>query len=146
MKEIAAWRKKSTHEPREESITAEPEGESITEDLTKNLSLRTLKRILSLKNLKRTLSLWNIKTVLAIKSLGSGFRIFNDFCVTKKSLFTFLVKIYNRVGDGDKFSWEKFGLVRPCFIANSHLKIEAKIFFSETLMPQCNSWLPHNCH
>ena len=47
--------------------------------------------------------------------------------------------VYDRVGDGDKFSCGKFGLGRLCFNANSHLKIEAKIFCSETLMPQCNS-------
>ena len=94
---------------------------------------------------KRTPSLWNIKTALAMKSLKS-FRILNDFCVVKKYLFSYLVMVYDRVGDGDKFSCEKFGLGRPCFNVNSHLKIEAKIFCSETLIPQCNSWIPYNCH
>ena len=56
-KKMAAWRKKSIDDPREESITADPEEDSITEDSKKILSLRTLKRILSMRNLKRTLSL-----------------------------------------------------------------------------------------
>ena len=43
------------------------------------------------------------------------------------------------MADGDKFSYENFGLGRSCFHATSHLKIEAKEFFSQTLMPHCNS-------
>ena len=46
----------------------------------------------------------------------------------KITLFGFLVIVYDRVGDGDKFSKENFGLVRPCFRASSHLKNIAKVF------------------
>ena len=54
-KKLATWRKKSTDNPREESITAtDPEEDPITEDSKKTLSLRTLKRILSMRNLKRS--------------------------------------------------------------------------------------------
>ena len=42
-KNIAAWRKKSIDDPREECITANPEEEPNTEDSMKNLLLRTLK-------------------------------------------------------------------------------------------------------
>ena len=38
--------------------------------------------------------------------------------------------VYDRVDDGDKISKENFGLGRPRFHATSHLKIEAKVFFS----------------
>ena len=51
IKNMACW-KKSTDEPREESITEHPEEEPITED-----TKRTLKRTLLLRNLKRTLSM-----------------------------------------------------------------------------------------
>ena len=47
----------------------------------------------------------------------------------KKTLFGVLVMVYDRVGDGDKFSNENFGLRRPRFHATSHLKIEPKNFF-----------------
>ena len=56
-----------------------------------------------------------------------------------KKLFHFLVTVYDRVADGDKFSYENFGLGRSCFHATSHLKIEAKEFLSQTLMSQGNS-------
>ena len=49
-KNIAAWRKKSTDDPREECITANAEEEPNTEDSMKNLLLRTLKRFLSMRN------------------------------------------------------------------------------------------------
>ena len=48
----------------------------------------------------------------------------------KKTLFDFLVMVYDRVGDGDKFSNENSGLGRPRFHGMSHLKIENKVFFS----------------
>ena len=47
--------------------------------------------------------------------------------------------VYDTVGDGDKFSDENFGLGRPCFHAISHLKIEAKVFFLQPQMQQCDS-------
>ena len=49
-KNIAAWRKKSIDDPREECITANPEEEPNTEDSMKNLLLRTLKRFLPMRN------------------------------------------------------------------------------------------------
>ena len=47
--------------------------------------------------------------------------------------------VYDRVGDGDKFSYENFGPARPRFHATNHLKTEAKEFFSQKLIPQSNS-------
>ena len=47
-----------------------------------------------------------------------------------QTLFGFLVMVYYRVGNGNKFSYENFGLGRPRFYATSHLKIEAEVFFS----------------
>ena len=38
--------------------------------------------------------------------------------------------VYDRVDDGDKFSNKNFGLGSLRFHATSHLKIEAKVFFS----------------
>ena len=64
-----------------------------------------------------------------MKTLRS-FRTLNDFCAAKKTLFGFLVMAYDRVGDGDKFSYENFGLGKPRFHATIHFKIEAKVFFS----------------
>ena len=55
---------------------------------------------------------------------------------TQKALSGFAVMAYDKVGDGDKFSYESFGLGRPSFHATSHLKVEAKERFSLTLMPQ----------
>ena len=39
------------------------------------------------------------------------------------TLFAFLVKIYHRVSDRDKFLYENFVPGRPRFYASSHLKI-----------------------
>ena len=48
----------------------------------------------------------------------------------KKAPFGFLLMVYDRVGDGDKFSNENLGLGRPCFDGTSLLKIKTKVFFS----------------
>ena len=48
----------------------------------------------------------------------------------QRTLFGSLVMVHNRVGDGDKFLYEKFGLERPRFQAASHLKTEVKESFS----------------
>ena len=48
--------------------------------------------------------------------------------VLQKSFFGFLVTVYGKVGDGDKFSHETFVLVRPRFHAASHSNIEVKNF------------------
>ena len=58
--------------------------------------------------------MWYLKTALSIK--------------TPRIFFSFLVMIYDRVGDDDKFSYENFDLGRHRFHAVSHLKFEAKIF------------------
>ena len=44
--------------------------------------------------------------------------------------FGFLVMVYDRVDDGDKFSKKSFVLGRLPFHATIKLKIEAKVFFS----------------
>ena len=41
--------------------------------------------------------------------------------------------VYDRVGDGDKHSYETFGVERPRFHATNHSKIEAKQFFMNTM-------------
>ena len=48
----------------------------------------------------------------------------------KLTLFGLLVMVYDRVDDGDKFSKKNFSLGRLRYHATSHLKIEAKLFFS----------------
>ena len=48
----------------------------------------------------------------------------------QKFRFGFLVMVYDRVDDEDKFSCENFGLGRPRFHVTSHLNTEAKEFFS----------------
>ena len=50
----------------------------------------------------------------------------------QKTLFFFLVMVYDRVDDGDKRSFETFGLGRLHFNAISHLKTEVKRFFMNT--------------
>ena len=50
--------------------------------------------------------------------------------VLQKTLFGFLVMVYDRVGEGNKFSNQYFGFKRPRFHTTSHLKIECKEFFS----------------
>ena len=53
---------------------------------------------------------------------------------SQKTLFFFLVMVYDRVGDGgDKHSYKVFGLWRPSFHAISHLRIEANQFFMNTM-------------
>ena len=56
----------------------------------------------------------------------------------KKTLFGFLVMVYDRVGDGNKFSYQNFGLGRPRFHATSHLKLKLKNFF-RNVNAKCNS-------
>ena len=46
------------------------------------------------------------------------------------NFFWLFVMVYDRVDDGDKFSKKSFGLGWLHFHAASHLKIEAKVFFS----------------
>ena len=40
--------------------------------------------------------------------------------VSQKTLFFFLVMACDRAGEGDKYSYETFGLGRPCFHATSY--------------------------
>ena len=127
-KKIATWRKK--HRWREESITVDSKEEDpISEDSKKTLSLRTLKRTLSMRNLKRTLITVKPKDNTINKDpqeLQDPQWLFRR----KLTLFGFLVMLYDRVDDWDIFSKKNVGLRRLCFHATSHLKIEAKLFFS----------------
>ena len=59
--------------------------------------------------------------------------------VLQKALFGISVTVYDKVGDGNKFLYENFGLGRFCFHVACHLKLETREFFSQILMPQCNS-------
>ena len=45
------------------------------------------------------------------KGTFRSFRTVNDFCIAQSS-FSFSVKIYDGVGDGDNHSYETFGLGR----------------------------------
>ena len=115
---------------REESVTADPEVEDPnSNDSKKTLSLRTLKRILSMRNLTRTL----ITVKPNDNAINEHRQELQDpqwLLRRKLTFFGFLVMVYNRVDDGDKFSTLNFGLERLHFHATSHLKIEAKVFFS----------------
>ena len=62
--------------------------------------------------------------------------------VPLKTIFGFLVIVYDIVGDGDKFTSESFGLGRPLFHATSHLK--TKVLFLFTVIPQGNSGIRYN--
>ena len=63
----------------------------------------------------------------------------------KLTFFGFLLLVYDdSVGDGDKISKKNFGYGRPHFHATSHLKVEAKVFISQMVMLQCNSWIQYN--
>ena len=99
-------------------------------NLKKTLSLRNLKRTLSRKILKRNPSLRNLKRTLSLRTL-KRFRILNEFCAAK-SVFGFLVMVYDRVGNGDKFSFENFALGKPRFHVIVTLKLRQKNVFSST--------------
>ena len=49
--------------------------------------------------------------------------------VSQKNSFWLFGKAYDRVGDGDKFSYENFRLRRSRFHVTSHLRIEAEVLF-----------------
>ena len=111
-----------------ESIIADPEEEDPIPGHSQNsLSMRTLKRILSMRNLK--------SIVITVKPkdhpINEDPEELQDpqwLLLRKLTLFGFLVMVYDRVDDGDKFSKENFGLGRLRFHATNHLKIEAKEF------------------
>ena len=84
--------------------------------------MRTLKKNLSLKNQKGS---YHWVPLRGPYQWGHSMMF-----VPKKSFFGFLVTVYGKVGDGDKFSHETFVLLRPRFHAASHSNIEAKEFFS----------------
>ena len=48
----------------------------------------------------------------------------------QKALLVFLVVVYDRLVEVDKFLFENFSLGRPRFYAISYLKLEAKEIFS----------------
>ena len=111
------------HSWREKSITAYPKEEDpISEDSKKTLSLRTLKRILPMRNLKRTLITVKPKD----NTINRDPQELQDpqwLLPRKWTLFGFLVMIYDRADDGNKFSKKNFGLARLRFYATSHLKV-----------------------
>ena len=114
---------KKKHWWREESITAFPKEEDpISEDSKNTLSLRTLKRILSMRNLKRTLITVKPKDN-AINRDPRELQNPHWLWRHKLTLFGFLVMVYDRVDDGDKFSKKNFGLGRLRFHATSDLKV-----------------------
>ena len=92
-KKIATWRKKSIDEEKSLLLRALKK---------KTLSLRTLKRILSMKNLKRTLITVKSKDN-AINRDPQELQDPHWLWSRKVTLFGFLVIVYDRVDDGDKF-------------------------------------------
>ena len=117
------------HWRRAESNTADPKKEDpISKDSKKTLSLRPLKRILSLRNLKRTLITVKPKDN-AINEDPEELQDPQWLSRHKLTLFG-LFMVCDRVDDGDTFSNKNFGLGRLRFHVTSHLKFEAKVFFS----------------
>ena len=109
-KKIATWREKSIDEEKNLLLWTLKK---------KTRSLRTLKRILSMRNPKRTL--------ITVKPKGNAIdgdpQEFQDpqwLLRRKLTLCSFLVMVYDRVNDGDKFSKNNFGLGRLRFHATSH--------------------------
>ena len=94
------------------------------------------KRTISLRTLRRTLSLRNVRGPYDCEierepyqwgpSGASGPSI---TFVAQITLSGFLVIVYDRVDDWDKFLYKNVGLKRPHFHATNHLKVEAKEFF-----------------
>ena len=108
---------------REESITAYPKEEDpISENSKKTLPLSTLKRILSMRNLKGTLITVKLKDNTII---GDPEKLQDPQWLLrcKLTFFGFLVMVYDRVDDGDKFSKKNFGLGKLRFHATSQLKV-----------------------
>ena len=88
---------------RKEYVTVDPKEEDpISEDSKKILSLRTLKRILSMRNLKKTLITVKPKD----NAINENLQELQDpqsLLHRKLTRFDFLVMVYERVDDGDKF-------------------------------------------
>ena len=127
-KVVTRFDKKNTHMAekqywsREKSITACPkEKDRISEDSKKTQSLKTLKRILSMRNLKRTLTVKGKDNAINRdpKELQDPHWL---WCV-KLTLFGFLVMVYDRVDNGDKFSKKKLDVGRLCFHATIDLNV-----------------------
>ena len=115
------------HWRREKAIAVDPEEEDpISEDSKKTLN--TLKRILLMRNLKKTLVTVRPKDN-AINEKPQELQNSQWLLLRKLTIFCFLVMVYDRVDDGDKFSKKDFGLGRLRFHATSHLKIEVKVYF-----------------
>ena len=113
---------KKQHWRREESITACPKEEDpISEDSKKTLLLRTLRRILSMRNLKMILTVKPKDN--AINWDPQELQDPHWLWRLKLTLSGFLIMVYDRVDDGDKFSKKKFGLGSLCFHAISDLNV-----------------------
>ena len=82
----------------------------------------TLKGIFSMRNLKMTLITVKPKDN-AINGDPQELQDPQWLLRQKLTLFGFLVKVYDRLDDGYKFSKKNFGLGRLRFYANSHLKV-----------------------
>ena len=70
--------------------------------------VRSLKTAISTKGLKKSLSLSTLKRTLSLRRLRS-FRTLKDLR-NDLTLFRILMIVDGRVGDGDKFSKENYGL------------------------------------
>ena len=108
---------------REESITVYPKEEDpISEDLKKTLSLRILMRILLMRNLKRTLLTVKPKDNV-INGDPQELQDPQWLLRRKLTVFGFLVMVYDRKDNGDKFSKKNFGIGRLRFHAIIHLSL-----------------------
>ena len=109
---------------REESITLyAKEEDPISEDSKKTVSPRTLNWIFSRRNLKRTLYYCETLSRQNYQGDPQELQDLQWLLRRKLILFGFLVMVYDRVDDGDKFSKKKFVLGKLHFHATSHLKV-----------------------
>ena len=129
-KKIATWRKKSTDEEKNLLLrTLKKKTLSLTTQrrpyhwgLKEDPITEDLKRILSMRNLKRTLI--SVKTKdNAINGDPPELQDPQWLLCHKLTLFSFLVMVYDRVDDKDKFSKKNFGLGRLRFHVTSHSKV-----------------------
>ena len=117
-KQIVAWQKKSIDEEKN-LLLRTLKKKTLSWGLKEDASLRTIKWVLSMRRLKRTLITVKPKDN-AINGDPQELQDPQWLLRRKLTLFGFLVMVYDRVDDGDKFSKKNFGLGRLRFHATSH--------------------------
>ena len=120
-KRMATWRKKSIHEEKYLLLrTLKKKPEDSKKTIT--LSLRNSRRILSMRNLKKTLITVKPKDN-AINGDPQELQYPQWLSRRKLTLFGFLIMLYHKVDDRDKFSNKNYDLGRLRVHAISHLKV-----------------------